>query len=183
MAVAWTNADGLQVPMGNFWNDRNNFLNQPRLVQTYGPEKCIQIDYDLTLIANGEVTYTCDLNNDGTIDGFSTGDVFLPAYSSVTRCIILPTVAAAGGTSIKLGTFALTGTAIDDDFIITATEGVKANLDTIGARVYGNGVGVATTAETASVGSADAYLAFTGSGTWTAGKGKIFIWYIDASGV
>ena len=183
MAVAWTNADGLQVPMGNFWNDRNNFLNQPRTVQTYGPEKCIQIDYDLTLIANGEVTYTCDLNNDATLDGFSTGDVFLPAYSSVTRCIILPTVAAAGGTSIKLGTFALTGSAIDDDFIITATEGVKANIDTIGARVYGDGALLATTAETASVGAADAYLAFTGSGTFTAGKGKIYIFYIDSAGV
>jgi hypothetical protein len=169
--------------MGNFWSDRNNFLNQPRTVQTYGPEKCIQIDYDLTLIANGEVTYTCDLNNDATLDGFSTGDVFLPAYSSVTRCIIIPTVAAAGGTSIKLGTFALTGAEIDDDYIITTTAGAKTALDTIGGRCYGDGVGLATTVETASVGSADAYLAFTGSGTFTAGKGKIYIFYIDASGV
>lgn len=183
MALAWHNADGLEVPFANYWNDKNNFKNQPRTIVTYGPEKCIEIDYDLTLIANTEVTYTSDLNNDGTADGFNTGDVFLPAYSSVTRCIILPTVAAAGGTSIKLGTFQLAGTAIDDDFIITTTAGAKTALDTIGARSYGDGVGLATTVETASVGSVDAYLAFTGAGTFTAGTGKIYVFYIPAMGV
>ncbi len=81
------------------------------------------------------------------------------------------------------------GTAIDDDFMITATEGVKANLDTIGARQYGVGVGVAgptggttdvtTNTETASVGSVDAYPAITGSGTWTAGELKILVRYVD----
>lgn len=178
MAAPYTNADGLQVSTGDFQKDAKNFINRPRAVVTAGAVKQIVIDVDLTKIADTAVTYTSDLNNDGTLDGFNTGDCYLPAYSSVLRAIYVAKTAAAGGTSIKLGTFGLTGSAIDDDFLITATEGVKANLDTIGARTFGAGVGVAATAETASVGSADAYLALTGSGTWTAGTGRIIIEYI-----
>ena len=179
MAQPWQNADGLQVPFANYWNDAKNFVNKPRIIQSYGPEKVMQIDYDLTKLTDATVSYSADLDNDGTADGFSLEDIALPAYASVTRCIIIPSVAAAGGTSIKLGTFALTGAEIDNDYLITATAGAKTALDTKGARCYGDGVGLATTVETASVGAADAYLAFTTSGTFTAGKGKIYIYYID----
>lgn len=177
MSAPWQNADGLQVPFGNYWNDQYNFVNKPRSVKTFGPERILQIDYDLTRIAAGAVGYTADLNNDGTLDGFSLEDVGLPANASVTKVVILPKIAAAGGTSIKLGTFLIDGTAVDDDFLITTTEGAKANLDTVGARTYGNGAGVATTAETAGVGTSDVYLALTVAGTFTAGTGKIYVHY------
>jgi hypothetical protein len=178
-AGTWVNADGLVVKFADYHKNSENFINIPRGVRTSGAIKEVWLDYDLSKLASGDVSYTTDLTNNGVKDGFNTGDCYLPANASVLRATLIVTEAAAGGTSIKLGTFGLTGSAIDDDFIITATEGVKANIDTVGARVYGNGAGVATTAETAGVGTADAYLAMTIAGTFTAGKGRIVIEYMD----
>lgn len=174
----YQNADGLLQKYPDYYKDRANFVNRPRTLNTMGHVKVVEIDYDLTQIAAGTTGYPVDLNNDGTKDGFTTGEVYLPAYSSVLRCIVLPTVSAAGGTSFTLGTFALTGAAIDADGIVTATEGVTANLAK-GDRVYGNGAYVAATAGTDSIGAADGYLALSVVGTFTAGKGKIYIEYID----
>lgn len=183
MAAPYTNEDGLQVKYGNYWNDPKNFVNVPRTIAGKGGlVKEIVIDYDLLQLGANGVSYTSDLNNDGTRDGFNTGDCALPANSSVLRVTLLVTEAAAGGTSITLGTFGLTGTAQDADGLITATEGVLANLNAVGKRVYGAGAFVAATAGTAGVGSADAYLALTASGTFTAGKGRIIIEYVDPLG-
>lgn len=175
----WQNADGLTVKFPDYYKDAGNFTNRPRATRRSGSIKEIVFDYDLAKLADGTTTYTSDLNNDGTADGFNTGDIYLPAYSSVLRATLLVTEAAAGGTSITLGTYGLTGTAVSATSIITATEGAKANIDTKGARVYGAGALVSTTAETASVGAADAYIGLTVSGTFTAGKGRIVIEYID----
>jgi len=182
MAAAWQNSDGLQVKFQNYWADKKNFTNRARYVNTQGTRKLVVFDYDLTQLPDTAVSYTADLNNDGTRDGFSDADQAIPANASITGVTLVVTEAAAGGTSITLGTFGKTGTAIDADGLITATEGVKANLDTVGARTYGAGAYVATTAETAGVGTADAYLALTGSGTWTAGKGRIYVEYLDPLG-
>lgn len=182
MSAPYTNEDGLTVKFPDYYKNPANFVNRPRQLNTSGLVKEIVIDYDLALLGANGVSYTSDLNNDGTRDGFNTGDVYLPARSSVLRVIVIPTEAAAGGTSITLGTFGLTGTAISANSLITATEGAIANLDTVGARTYGNGALVAATAETASVGANDAYLALTASGTFTAGKGRILIEYIDPLG-
>lgn len=187
MAAPYTNKDGLQVKFPNYYSDPKNFVNRPRALPSKGGlVKEIVIDYDLELLGANGVSYTSDLNNDGTRDGFNTGDIYLPAYSSVLRCTLVVTEAAAGGTSVTLGTFGLTGTAINAAALITATpttgSGLVANLDTVGARTYGDGALLATTAETASVGAADAYLALTAAGTFTAGKGRILIEYIDPLG-
>lgn len=175
----WQNADGLTVKFPDYYKDAGNFTNRRRTTRRSGSIKEIVFDYDLAKLADGTTTYTSDLNNDGIADGFNTGDIYLPAYSSVLRAILLVTEAAAGGTSITLGTYGLTGTAVSATSIITATEGAKANIDTKGARVYGAGALVSTSAETASVGASDAYIGLTVSGTFTAGKGKIVIEYID----
>lgn len=182
MAAAWQNPDGLQVKFGNYYTDASNFVNRPRALDTNGLIKQIVIDYDLAKLGASGVSYTSDLNNDGTRDGFNTGDVYLPAYSSVLRVTVVAKTAAAGGTSITLGTFGLTGAAIDADGLITATEGVVANLNTIGGRTYGNGAYVATAVDTPSIGAADGYLALTADGTFTAGTGRILIEYIDPLG-
>lgn len=179
MAAPYHNADGLEVKLASYYTDPSNFVNRPRAVNTYGLIKQIVFDYDLTKIADGATTYTSDLNNDGTRDGFNTGDIYLPANSSVLRVTLVAKTAAAGGTSITLGTYGLTGSAISATSLITATEGVKANLDTVGARVYGAGALVAATAETAGVGTADAYIAMAAAGTFTGGTGRILIEYID----
>jgi hypothetical protein len=180
MAKPWTNADGLQVKFANYWNDRSNFVNRPRATKFDGMVNQLVIDYDLVFPAG--VQYTADLNNDGTADGFDLMDTYLPAFSSVLRTVLYVTEAAAGGTSISLGTFQRTGTAISATSLITATEGVLANLDTVGARTYGAGALNAATAETASVGANDAYVGLTLNGTFTAGKGKIIIDYINPTG-
>jgi hypothetical protein len=179
--MAWQNKDGLQVKFGSDW--RRPPVNVVRSVNSTGPIKELVLDVDLTRIADGTVTYTSDLNNDGTLDGFNTGDVYLPANANVLSCDMIVKVAAAGGTSIKIGTFGLTGTAIDDDFFVTTTEGAKAKIDTVGARTAGAGVGVTQPGdETAGVGTADAYIGITGAGTWTAGKLLVIIRYVDPLG-
>lgn len=180
MSAPWTNPDGLQVKFPSYYRNPANFVNRPReLASKGGLIKEVVIDYDLVRLGANGVSYTSDLNNDGTLDGFHTGDVYLPAYASVLRVTVVATEAAAGGTSITLGTFGLTGTAIDADGLISATEGVVANLNTIGGRTYGAGAYVATSVDTPSIGAADGYLALTASGTFTAGKGRILIEYID----
>jgi hypothetical protein len=183
MAASWTNADGLQVPFGNYWSDPVNFNNRTRaLNQNFGYIKQIIYPYDLSRIAAGTVAYTDDLNNDGTRDGFDAGDIYLPAYSSVLRVTLLVKTAAAGGTSITFGTYQKAGTAIAATGLITATEGVIANLDTVGARTYGAGALVSTSVETASVGAVDAYIALATVGTFTAGTGVILVDYVDTLG-
>ena len=174
----YQNADGLLQKYPDYYKDRANFVNRPRTLNMLGPIKVIEMDFDLTKIADGTVGYPFDLNNDGTKDGFNTGEIYLPAHSSVLRCIVLSTETAVGGTSFTLGTYALTGAEIDANGIVTATEAVTANL-VKGDRVYGNGAYVAATAGTNSIGAADGYLAIAVTGTFTAGKGKIFIEYID----
>jgi len=180
----WTNPDGLQVKFANYYKDPANFVNRARALPSKGGLiKEIVIDYDLARLGANGVSYTADLNNDGTLDGFNTGDCALPANSSVLRVTLVVKTAAAGGTSITLGTFGLTGTAIDaDGFITAAAAGLIANLDTVGARTFGDGALLATTAETAGVGTADAYIGLTAAGTFTAGTGRILIEYLDPLG-
>jgi len=182
MAAPYTNADGLQVKFGSYWTDPKNFKNRPRSVNTLGAEKELVVDFDLTKIPAGTTSYTADLNNDGTRDGFTSGDVHLPAYASVKQAYLVMTEAAAGGTSITVGTYLKAGSAISATSLVTATEGVLANLDTKGARVYGAGALVATTAETASVGANPAFVGITTAGTFTAGKGRLVIIYTDPVG-
>ena len=188
VSVPYTNADGLVEKFPNYYKDPEYKINRPRAVVTNGAIKQIVIDVDLTKIANTAVTYTSDLNNDGTLDGFNDGDCYLPANSNILRAFYYVTEAAAGGTSIAIGTFGKTGTAIDADFFLNTTDGAKAKLDTLGACITARGVGLVdlaidgdgavTTVEKAGVGTADAYIAITGAGTWTAGKGIFVIEYI-----
>jgi hypothetical protein len=183
MSAPWTNPDGLQVKFGNYYREAGNFVNVARALPSKGGlVKEIVIDYDLAELGANGVSYTSDLNNDGTRDGFNTGDCCLPANASVLRVLSVTSVAAAGGTSIALGTFALDGTAIDADGLITATEGVVANQNLVGGRTYGAGAYVATSVDTPGIGTADGYLAITAVGTYTAGKGRILIEYIDPLG-
>lgn len=182
MAKPWTNADGLQVPFGNYWNDPTNFVNKSRAVNTLGAVKQIEIDVDLTRLSVGVVSYSADLNNDGTVDGFHDGDVRLPANASITQAVlVMKTAAASGGAAtLIVGTFKKDGTAIDADGIVTLTEGVVANMNAIGKRVYGAGAHVSATAGTAGVGTSNAYIGLTvGTAAFTAGTARLIIEYID----
>jgi hypothetical protein len=178
MTGTWNNADGLVVKYADYYKGNPDNYNNVSVVNTFGVEKELVISVDLTKIPTGTVSYTSDLNNDGTNDGFNTGDVGLPPYSSVVSAIFYGTEAAAGGTSFKVGNFLVDGTAVDDDGIVSATEGVTANIG-VGKRIYGAGAYVSTTAGTASAGAAQSYIGITATGTFTAGKGLLRIRYIS----
>ena len=128
MAAKRQNADGLGVKFGSYVKDSSNYTNKWRAISTLSPIQVAECFFDLTKIADATTTYPADLNNDGTNDGFTEGDFNFPAYSSILRVTIVVDEAAAGGTSITVGTYGKTGTAISATSLVTATEGVKANL-------------------------------------------------------
>lgn len=178
--MPYTNADGLVVRNPQDFAKNLNGENRTTYLVTYGAINQLEIDVNLAKIsAGGTVNYSSDNNNDGTLDGFNTGDVYIPANSTVLRVIYVATEAAAGGTSFTVGTYGVNGTAISANSLITATEGVLANVNAAGKRVYGAGALVAATAGTAGVGTADAYVGIATTGTFTAGKGRLIIEYID----
>lgn len=180
MADSWFNPDGLAV---HGYVDHDATYNHVRTPASKGGMiKEAVIDYDLALlVANGGNSFTTDRTNSGAATGFSGGDVRLPALSSILRCTVVATESAAGGTSLKIGVYNEDGTAIDDDGIGTATELVTANL-AAGKRVFGNGALVAATAGTAGL-ATEAFIGITSTGTFTAGRGRIVIEYIDPMGV
>jgi hypothetical protein len=174
----WQNADGLTVKFPGYYRLGNYAVNKVQGLSTYGGIEQMEIDIDLTRIPTGTVSYTTDLNNDGTVDGFNLGDAYLPANSSVLRCTLVAKDAGAGGTSFTIGTYTQAGAAIVATGLVTATEGVVANINAIGKRVYGNGALVATTAGTGGVGTADAYIGVATTGTFTVGTVRCIIEYI-----
>lgn len=178
MSAKYQNADGLGVKFGNYVTDPKNYINKFREVDRPGHVRQAICSFDLTKIPTGTVAYPADLNNDGTLDGFTEGDFNFPAYSSVLRVIVIVDEVAAGGTSFTVGTYNKAGTAIVATGLVTATEGVLANIDTLGARTYGAGALVSSAVETASVGANAAFPAVAATGTFTAGKGRIIVEYI-----
>lgn len=176
--MAWTNADGIVVRFGSDY--RNKPANFTRAVPGDNVVKELIFDFDLTKIPDGTVSYPFDLNNDGTVDGFTKEVPFLPANSVVLSTDLFVTEAAAGGTAIAFGTFLENGTAIDADGLITAAVGVVANLNAVGKRVHGVGAQVALSSNAgASIGTANAFLGLTATGTFTAGKGQILVRYVQ----
>lgn len=175
--MAWQNPDGLYVKFGGDY--RTKFANRLREVVDHGATKQVVIDFDLTKIPTGTTSFSSDLTNDGTVDGFTNADCHLPANCSVTSAYVVMTEAATGGTSITIGTYQLDGTTISATSLMTATEGVIANMNAIGKRTYGAGALVSVSAGTAGVGVHDAYVGITTSGTYTAGKGRLVIVIVD----
>lgn len=176
--MAWTNADGLQVRFGSDWASASLRRNRPASLSTMGAEKEIEIDVVFSSLTAGAVNYTCDLNNDGTLDGFYEGDAHLPANAKVLSARFVSTETAVGGTAFIVGLFTKTGTAIDADGLITATEAVVANM-TLGKGIVGAGVLAVNTAGAPGIGAADGYIGITPTGTFTAGRGRLIIRYID----
>lgn len=179
--MAWQNADGLYIEFPQDKSKNPNSENEASSLVTYGAINQLEVDVNFKKLSqNGGNNFTSDLNNDGTVDGFNGIDVYIPANASVLRATLVVGEAAAGGTSFTVGTRTLAGAAIVDTGLITATEGVLANVNAAGKRVYGAGALVAATAGTGGVGAADAYVYIATTGTFTAGKARLIIEYIDA---
>lgn len=178
--MAWTNPDGLQVRFASDWKQNALRTNRPGTVNSYGAIKEIVINYDLKKLPASGINYSADLNNDGINDGFYTGDVNIPAGSSIVEGYVVSGEAAAGGTSIAIGLFTKAGAAIAADGLLTATGGATAVL-AAGDRSNFDGAYVSATAGTNGIGTADGYIGITTNGTFTAGRGRIVIRYIEAA--
>lgn len=175
--TTWQNADGLQVRFGGFHADPAERSNKAASVVNAGARKEIVVDFDLTLLGADGVSFTSDLNNDGTKNGFNSGDTFIPAGASVESCKVIMNTAAAGGTSLAVGTHELDGTAIAPYGLVTPSNGATANL-TVGTIVTGSGADIGEHVHATK----DGYVSLTVAGTFTAGTGRVVITYIDAPG-
>jgi hypothetical protein len=174
----WYNADGLKVRFAGYQGQRRTFKNTFVEVETDGNFREFICNYDLTLIPTTTVSYSTDRNNDGTVDGFNQGDVFLPANCVILSADLYVATAAAGGTNIEVGTYVEAGTVSDRDGLITATEGTLANMSA-GKRVIGVGAQLADANAEVGIGATALFPAIYTNGTFTAGAGKIVIRFVD----
>lgn len=156
----WHNPDGLPVRFGASQGRRKNTVSGASrlgVVKTLGETKTAEFTIDLAGAAR--TLFTADRNNDGTMDGFEKGlDSYLPNGGTITGVTVETLVAAAGGTSFSVGTYQVDGTVISATAIISA--GVIQTLP------------IALTQ--------DSFITASTVGTFTAGKLKIIIHYLEA---
>lgn len=152
MANSWVNNDGLLVRYGTEQGKRGA---RPGSTQSNSKEQELILEVELT--GPARTLFSTDLDNDGTVDGFSGLDALLPANSFVTGQRVIELVPPAGGTNFAVGTYETDGT-VDDVDSIRTTAGADG--------VY---VGTQTT---------DPFnVAVVTTGTYTAGRVKVIINY------
>lgn len=152
--ATWQNSDGLLVRYGT---DQGARGNKAGVTSTMGKQKELVLTVSLPGLGANGTSYTADLDNDGTNDGFSGLDSFLPANAKIIACTVFASTAAAGGTNYQIGTYQVAGTVDDADGLMT----------TLGAA--GAQVGTKLTA--------DRYVGVLVSGTYTAGVLEIRVVY------
>jgi len=166
MANYWNNDDGLAVSFGP---DKSVNKQYGGVVSSNGTSIILQHRFDYTTLPS----FTTDLNNDGTLNGFSLQDVGVPAGASVKEVILRVGTAWASGTSLAVGSYDITGTVIDADGYVTAAAGATANL-TVGSVLTGGGADIGETPST----TLDAYTVVAAVGTFTTGDAVLTIEYI-----
>lgn len=147
----WTNQDGLEVRFG-LDRTTNSRTGTGREAPMY-------------------FTLTVDVE-----DGFPTGpadgdEAFLPAGAYITKAFLVVQEAFAGGTSVDVGLVQPDGTSIDADGLAA---GVTTAEMQAGEAVDFTGVFVGGTAALTQ----RAAVVIAPTGTFTAGKAKIFIEYV-----
>lgn len=150
--VNWVNDDGLQVRYG-----LNQGVRGAKPASTNSTSKEQELVLEVDLEGAARTIYSADLNNDGTLDGFTDLDATLPAGAHISGQRVIVLEALAGGTNYAVGTYQKNGTAVDAD-------GIRVTAGTDGALV---GTTLAAAANVAVV----------TTGTYTAGKVKIIINY------
>lgn len=151
--TTWVNNDGLLIRYGVNQGKRNARAGN---TQSNSKENELVLEVDLT--GPARTIYGADLNNDGTLDGFTALSTPLPANCIVTEQKVIVLTTLAGGTNYAVGTYLQNGTVDDADGIRTTAgaDGVQVNVQLTAARQ----VAVVTT------------------GTYTAGKIKVIIRYV-----
>lgn len=166
----WTNADGLVVRFnGEIGNHDWKFAvsrENGKIVEASAVVNLVDLG------ANG-VSYTSDNDRNGVLDGFHDGDFAIPAGYVVESCRLIVKTAAAGGTSVEVGTYQQNGTVADADAFVTAAQGAVANL-TLNAVILGTGAAVGTRT------AARVLPALRANGTFTAGVVELQLRLRDA---
>lgn len=147
------NSDGLVIRFG-----RDQGLRGASAGVTRTAGKGNELVLEVNLAGAARTIFTMDRNNDGTLDGFSGLDAYIPAGAKIISFDTIETEALAGGTSYSIGTFALDGTAIDAD-------GIRADAGTAGAQI-------------GTVLTAKSFVSVKTIGTYTTGKLKIIVRFI-----
>lgn len=150
--VTWNNNDGLLVRFGEDQGVRGVHTGS-----TQSNSKEQELTFRVVLTGAAGTRYPDDLNNDGTVDGFSGLNGFLPAGVVPTKWVVNTIVAPAGGTSYAIGTYQANGTAIDAD-------GIRTDAGADGAQI-------GTTL------AANSYVTVNTTGTYTAGTLEITVQY------
>lgn len=161
MANTWVNDDGLLVRYGTEQGKRTvNGVTRPGSTQSNSKEQELIVTFDLEGAAR--TTFTTDLDNDGTPDGFTDLDAALPAGVMVTGVEWFELETPAGGTNYEVGTYEKDGTIIDIDGIINENTGPEAGDDV----------------NTNAVTTQRQFIAAKTTGTYTAGIVKVIIRYV-----
>jgi len=165
----WQNDDGLTVRFGQ--DQARETATIMGKTANIGPVSYMVMD----VLGGDEPDYTTDLNNDGTNNGFSDQDNYIPAGSFITRAIWINEVLFAGGTDYDIGLFEKDGTVINVDgieeaLLVTVIDGTNDTVLLDGAEVGGI---LSTTL--------DSYVKFTPNGTFTAGKAKLILEYFQVA--
>lgn len=150
--VDWVNSDGLYVRFGP-----NQGVRGARAGITTDSSKNRNLVMTVDLTGAARTIYTADLNNDGTVDGFSSLDTPIPNGAVIISQRVVTKVALAGGTNFAVGTYQKNGTVI-------SANGIRVTAGTDGALV---GTQVAQ----------DSYIGVVTTGTYTAGTVEILIQY------
>lgn len=186
-AGQWYNSDGLLVKFPQYQTIPANFINKSRIMNTYGPTRQIAYYFDLTKLATGGIAFTTDINNDGVVDGFNAGDVYIPGGSAIVSVRGIVITPLAGGTALVFDVYEIDGsnTTITNHSIYTATAGATANWSVQGEVVTPDGVlpynSASYVGADAIPTTRDAFLAIKASGTFTAGTGLIMVDYIPTA--
>ena len=166
MASYWNNDDGLAVSFGP---DKSVNKQHGGVVSSNGSSMILTYRFDYTDLPS----FTTDINNDGTLNGFSLQDVGVPAGASVKEVILRVGTAWASGTSLAVGAYDIAGNALDADGYVTAAQGATSNL-TIGSVITGSGSDISENVSASLVG----YTVVVAVGTFTTGDAVLTIEYM-----
>ena len=156
--ATYINQDGLEVRFGS---DIGNRGAKAGVTTGAGKRRELVLDVDLVALGAGGISFTADLNNDGTKDGFNPSNTPLPIGAVIDQVRIITLTTPAGGTSFAVGTYQENGTVVDADGIWTDAGAAGAQVGAVVASATGPW-----------------YVAVDATGTYTAGRIKIVVEYI-----
>lgn len=158
--ATYINKDGLEVRFGASQGDR---AGKAGVTRGAGKRRELVLTVDLVPLGASGTSFTADLNNDGTNDGFNQVSSALPIGAIVDQVRVIPVVAPVTTTGTwQVGTFKEDGTAVDDDGLVTTAGAAGAQIGSVVAAASGPWFVAVKTATAA----------------FTAGKLKVIVEYL-----